>query len=313
MKNNNLEKIHDLIIVGAGPAGLSASVYASRYGIKHIILGEILGGQISETHLVDNYLGLEDMSGFDFAKKLSNHAKKYGTEILPKKVKNIIKENNIFKIELAGDEIIRTNNILLATGAKKRKLNIPDEEKYLGKGLSYCATCDGFFYKNKTVAVVGGSDSAAGAAVFLGDIADKVYIVYRKSALRCEKYWRDLIEKNPKIEVVYDAEIKELSGENKLQKIVLLQNGTEKKELALDGLFVEIGAAPDLEYAKDLNLETDEGGYLKINSGGATSLEGVWAAGDITTGSDKFCQVITAASEGAIAARNIFNRLKKRP
>jgi thioredoxin reductase (NADPH) len=305
------KKVYDLIIIGAGPAGLSASVYASRYGVKHLILGEILGGQISETHLIDNYLGLEDMSGLAFAEKLGNHAKKYGTEILPKKVASIKKENNLFQLEISGGEVLQARSIFLGTGNKKRKLNLSDEEKFLGKGLSYCATCDGFFYKNKTVAVVGGSDSAAGAAVFLGDIAEKVYIIYRKSALRCEKYWHDIIGKNPKIEVVYNAEILELLGENKLQKIIISQNGTEKKEIYLDGLFIEIGSVPDLEYAKNLNLETDEKGYLKIDAGGKTSCIGVFAGGDITTGSDGFCQVITAASEGAIAARSIFNWLKK--
>jgi thioredoxin reductase (NADPH) len=305
-------KVYDLIIIGAGPAGLSASVYASRYGIGHLILGEILGGQISETHLIDNYLGLEDMAGFDFAQKLGNHAKKYGTKVISKKVVNIKKEENIFELKLSGEETLEAKSIFLGTGTKKRKLNLPEEKKFLGKGLSYCATCDGFFYKNKTVAVVGGSDSAAGAAVFLGDIAEKVYIIYRKDALRCERYWQALIEKNPKIEIIYNAEISELLGVDKLQKISLVQNGKEKKELNIEGLFIEIGSVPDLEYAAYLNLETDEKGYLKINFGGGTSLPGVFAGGDITTGSDGFCQVITAASEGAIAARSIFNWLKKK-
>lgn len=302
-----MEKNYDLIIVGAGPAGLAASIYASRYGVKHLVVGSLLGGQISETHLIDNYPGIEEMTGFEFSQKLGHHAQKYGTEILPKKAKSIKKINSDFEVELEGGEKIITKTVLLATGTKRKKLNILGEEKFVGKGVSYCATCDGFFYKNKIVAVIGGSDSAAGAAVYLADIAEKVYLIYRQEKLRAEPYWINLIEKNPKIEVIYNTNVSEIIGAEKVEKIKL----DNKKELLSDGLFIEAGSDPNIDFAQDLSVKTDEGGYVKINPDSSTSVAGVWAAGDITNGSDKFRQVITAVAEGAIATRSISNYLKK--
>ena len=304
-------KTYPLVIIGAGPAGLSASIYAARYGVPHLVIGSLLGGQISETHLIDNYPGIEDMSGFDFAQKLGHHAQKYGTEILPAKVKEILNKENGFEIFLDDDKKIESQTILLATGTKRRKLNIPGEEEFAGKGVSYCATCDGFFYKNKTVAVLGGSDSAAGAAVYLADIAAKVFLIYRKANLRCEPYWCRLIEKNPKIEVIYNTNVIEITGEAKLSQLKLDKAWQEKDDLPVDGLFIEAGSDPNIDFAKKLEVAVDDGGYVKIKSDCATSVAGVWAAGDITDGSDKFRQVITAAAEGAIAARSIFNYLKK--
>jgi thioredoxin reductase (NADPH) len=304
-------KTYPLVIIGAGPAGLSASIYASRYGVENLVIGSILGGQISETHLIDNYPGIEDLTGFEFAQKLGHHAQKYGTEILPKIVEAISKTEEGFAIKLVGGEKINTRAVLLATGTKRRKLNIPGEAEFTGKGVSSCATCDGFFYKNKTVAVVGGSDSAAGAAVYLADIAAKVYLVYRKDKLRAEPYWVGLIEQNPKIEVIYNTNVIEITGEAKVEKIKLDKMPQDKEYLAVDGLFIEAGSDPNIDFAKNLEVAVDAGGYVKIQADCATSLSGVWAAGDITDGSDKFRQVITAAAEGAIAARSIYNYLKR--
>lgn len=304
-------KNYDLIIIGAGPAGLSASIYASRYGLKHLVIGSLLGGQISGTHLIDNYPGIEDASGFEFSQKFGNHAKKYGVEILPKIIKNIQKNNSIFEIEMEEGEKISAKTIILATGTKHRKLNIPGEKEFAGKGVSYCATCDGFFYKNKIVAVVGGNDSAAGAAVYLADIAEKVYIIYRKDKLRAEPYWVDLVEKNKKIQIIYNTNITEILGATKIEKIKLDNPHSNQAELLIDGLFIEAGSEPNFDFAKNLNIESDEQGYVKIKSDTSTNVEGVWAAGDITDGSDKFRQVITAAAEGAIAARSVYNFFKK--
>lgn len=304
-------KTYDLAIIGAGPAGLAASIYASRYGISHIVVGSLLGGQISETHLIDNYPGIEDATGFDFSQKLGHHAQKYGVEIVPTKVGKIEKENSGFDLDLDNGKKIKTKTVLLATGTKRKKLMVKGEEEFLGKGVSYCATCDGFFYKNKTVAVVGGSDSAAGAALFLGDIAEKVYLIYRKEELRCEPFWQKRIAENNKIEVVYNTNLTEVIGQEKLEKIRIDKKYNSSDEIKVDGVFIEIGSDPNVDFAKDLNLDVDEKSYIKIKSSCETSVTGVWAAGDITDGSDKFRQVITAASEGAIAARSIFNYLKK--
>jgi thioredoxin reductase (NADPH) len=232
-------------------------------------------------------------------------------EILPARVKNIKKIGTEFELEIEGRGSLRSQTILLATGTKRRKLNIPGEIEFLGKGVSYCATCDGFFYKSKTVAVIGGSDSAAGAAVYLSEICEKVFLIYRRDKLRAEKYWINLIEKNPKIEVVYNTNILEILGMEKLQKVKLDKPHNNSDFINLDGLFIEAGSEPNLDFAQDLGLETDEGGYIKINAGASTSVAGAWAAGDITDGSDKFRQVITACAEGAIAARSISNYLKR--
>lgn len=304
--------MYDLTIIGAGPAGLAASIYASRYGITHIVIGSLLGGQISETHLIDNYPGIEDVTGVDFSQKLGHHAEKYGVEILPTLVRKIEKENNEFNLDLVNGEKVKTKTILLATGTKRKKLNIKGEEEFLGKGISYCATCDGFFYKNKSVAVIGGSDSAAGAALFLAEIAQKVYLIYRKEELRCEPFWQKRIAGNSKIEVIYSSNVIEIVGQEKVEKIKLDKEHNGSAEIILDGVFIEAGSDPNIDFAKDLSLEVDEKSYIKIKSDCSTSLEGVWAAGDITDGSDKFRQVITAAAEGAIAARSIFNYLKQR-
>ncbi len=304
------QKNYKLVIVGAGPAGASASVYAARFGIRHIVVGSILGGQISESHIVDNYVGIEDATGFEFAQKLGHHVQKYGTQIIPRLVKNIKKEKDYFRLDLGGEEKLEASAILLATGTQRRKLMLPGEEKFSGKGVSYCATCDGFFYKNKAVAVVGGSDSAAGAAVYLADIAQKVYLIYRGKKLRAEKHWVDLIEKKNNIEILLETNITELSGMEKLEKAALDKEYNGQKELLTEGLFIEAGSDPRADFARDLGVETDEQGYIKIKKDGATNIRGVWAAGDITDGSDKFRQVVTAAAEGAIAARSIYNYLK---
>ena len=308
-----MEKPQSLIIIGAGPAGLAASIYASRYGVAHSVIGSILGGQISETHEIDNYPGIENMGGFEFSQKWGHHVEKYGIKIVPRMVKNIKKaeKSQIFEIELENGEIHKAQAVLLATGTKRRQLNIPGEAEFRGKGVSYCATCDGFFYNGKTVGVIGGGDSAVGAALYLANICEKVYIIYRRSELRCEPYWAKIVKKTPNVEVVYETNVLEILGGEKLEKVKLDKEYKNEKELKIDGLFIEAGSDPDVSYAKDLGIELDEGGYVKITKSGATSVPGIWAAGDITDGSDKFRQVLTAASEGAIAARGIFNFLKK--
>lgn len=303
---------YELIIIGAGPAGLSASIYASRFGVKHIVFGGLFGGMITEAHLIDNYPGIEDVSGIDFSQKLIKHAKKYGTEISPAIVRKIQKKGELdFEITLDQNNVLHTKTVLLATGTKRKKLGIKGEDAFLGRGVSYCATCDGFFYKNKTVAVVGGSNSAVSAAVYLADIAEKVYLIYRKDKLRAENYWVELAEKNKKIEILYNLNVVEVLGEERIKKIKLDRMFKDKNELLADGLFIECGSDPNVDFVKDLEIETDGTGFIKIKKDSSTSISGVWAAGDITDGSNKFFQVITAAAEGAIAAKSIHGYLRK--
>lgn len=303
--------LFDLAIIGAGPAGLSASVYASRYGIKNVVIGGVAGGLAAQTHEIGNWLGTEKVKGWEFAQKSSEHVKSYGTEMMPVLVDEIKRKDEGFLLFLSDGKKIEAKTILLAMGTKHRHLGIPGEKELAGKGVSYCATCDGFFYKGKTVAVVGGNDSAAGAAVFLGDIAEKVYLIYRGEKLRCESFWATAISKNPKIVTLYNTNLKEIKGTEKVEEVVLDSPYENSDSLKLDGVFAEIGSVPHADLSKDLEIETDEEGYIKIDPSGRTNQKGIWAAGDITTGSDKFKQIVTAAAEGAIAAHSIQKFLKK--
>ena len=302
---------YDLAIVGAGPAGLSASVYASRYGIKNIIIGEMPGGLTTKTHEIGNWLGTEKITGFEFAQKAANHAKSYSAEIISATVDQLEEKNGNFILFASDGKKIEAKTILLAMGTRHRKLGIPGEKEFLGKGVSYCATCDGFFFRGKIVAVAGGNDSAAEAAVFLAGIAEKVYIIYRGEKLRAEKFWTEAIKNNSKIEVICNTSIKEIEGDQRVEGIILDNPRQNSETLKVDGIFIEIGLDPNTELVRNLEVDLDEEGYIKISPDGKTSTRGVWAAGDITDGSNKFKQIVTAASEGAIAARGIQQYLKK--
>lgn len=305
--------IYDLIIVGVGPAGYAASIYASRYKMTNLMVGEIVGGLASEAHKVGNYPGLNDLSGFELMTKFRDHAKVLGGQELLDRVIEIKKENangaDVFTLKTARSGELQAKYVLLATGSKRRTLKLPREDEFRGKGVSYCATCDAFFYRGKTVGVVGGSDAAATAAIYLAEIASKVYIFYRGDNLRCEPIWTEQIEKNPKIEVVFQSNVKELVGEGKLQAVVL---DRDDRKVELDGLFIEIGFDPDLSLSDQLGVESNETGYIKVNADQSTNVSGVYAAGDITTGSNGFRQIITAASEGSIAAESIFFDMQKK-
>lgn len=302
----------DLIIIGAGPAGLTASIYASRYGVKNIVVGALTGGQVAESYLIDNYPGLEEISGAELTKKMLQHAEKYGVEIVPAEATLIEKDPGGFKAETTSGKKVIGRAVIFATGTQRKKLNAPGEENFYGKGVSYCATCDGFFQKNKNVAVIGGSDSAAGAAVYLSGIAKKVYLIYRKKEIRCEQYWKDLLKKAKNVEILTDTIVAEIAGSGKVESLKLNNLEATEKEIRISGVFIEVGAEPKTGLAKSLGVETDEAGYIKIKGNGATSVEGVWAAGDVTSGSDKLKQIITAASEGAIAARSVAKYLKEK-
>ncbi len=223
-----------------------------------------------------------------------------------------MKKDEIFILALANGEAMHARAILLATGTHRRKLAIAGEKNLLGMGVSYCATCDGFFYKDKTVGVIGGGDSAAAATLYLANICQKVYLIYRGKELKAEPYWTEKIKKDPKIEVIYNTNVVEIFGEGKLEKVELDQEFKGRSELKLDGLFIEAGSEPNIEYARGIKLQTNEKGYIEIEKDCQTSVVGAWAAGDITDGSDGFQQVITAAAEGAIAVRSIFRYLKER-
>jgi len=296
------EKVYDLIIVGSGPSGLTSAVYASRYKLDTLIIGKLYGGLISEAHEVCNFPTYEKIKGFELAQKMVSQVVKLGVQIKPEEVLEIKKENCF---------IIKTNikdykakKIILAIGTKRNKLDIKGEDKFLGKGVSYCATCDAVFYKDKIVAVVGGSDAALSAALLLSEYAKKVYIVYRKKFFRAEPVWVELVEKNEKIKSIFNSNVIEISGEEKVEKIKL-DNG---EEIISDGIFIEVGSSPEDTLAKQLGLEIDEG-YISVNKKQETNINGIYAAGDVTNNPLK--QVVTACAEGAIAANSVYEKIGK--
>ncbi len=304
-------KIYDVAIIGSGPAGLTASIYASRYKLSNIVFGKLLGGTITEAHKVCNYPGLQDISGLDLGMKFHEQAKGCGGEYLPKQIVDIKKENNIFTLVTDTGEKYQSKTVILALGTNRNKLNLKNEDFYLGKGLSYCATCDSMFYKDKTVAVIGGSNAATMSASMLSDIAKKVYIIYRGTELRGDQVWIEEVKAKDNIEIIYTTILIGLEGENRLEKIKLSRAYNGSEYLDVDGLFVEIGSEPNVDLANILKLELDESRYIKVSKDQSTNIDGVWAAGDCTDGSNGFNQVITASSEGAIASYSIFSYLKR--
>ncbi len=309
----NIKNRYPLIIIGAGPAGLSASIYASRYRVDNFIIGEAIGGLAFEAHKICNFPTETEISGRELMTKMRQHVESLGRPILIDKVVDVKKtKDGQFKITTQDGKEFFADAILLATGTEHRKLNLPNEDKFIGKGLSYCATCDAMFYPDKTVAIIGGSDSANTASLYLAEIAAKVYQIYRKSKLRGETLWVDQVTGNKKIEVIYNTRVINLKGKEKLEKIILDNPYQGEKEIAVDGLFIEIGTVPQKALIKELSLEINKAGYIRVSSDQTTSGEGIWAAGDITAASNNFHQIITACSEGAIAAESISKFLQQK-
>jgi len=306
---------YDIAIVGSGPAAYSASIYASRYKLSNIIFGKIVGGTISEAHKVCNYPGLTDISGLELGMKFEKQAKDLGAEVAYESVVDIWQKKDESTFHIMTD---KNNNqyeaktVILTTGTERNKLMLPNEEKYLGKGLSYCATCDAMFYKDKTVAVVGGKNAAVMSASMLSDIAKKVYLIYRGTELLGEPMWVDQLMKKINVEVILQTLPVGLEGEIRLQRIKLSKAYNENEYLDIDGLFIEIGSEPDGLFPEMLGLDVDEKKYIKVDQTQATSLEGIWAAGDCTTASNGFRQVVTAVGEGGIAANAIFKYLSQK-
>ncbi|MGB9706877.1 MAG: NAD(P)/FAD-dependent oxidoreductase [Microgenomates group bacterium] len=330
---HNIPSIYDLIIIGAGPAGLTASIYASRYRIKHLVIGKELGGAMALAWVVENYPGFKRISGMELTKKMVEQAKELGGEIVNDEVveiKNLklkIKNDNVkFKIITASGREYKSRAVILATGTRRRELGVPGEKRYLGRGVSYCATCDAPFFRNKTVAVIGGANAAVMSASHLAEFAKKVYIIYRGKPLRAEPIWRERVEKNPKIEIIYETNVTEILGDGKTQManvksksqisklevvggIKLDKQYRGREYLPVDGVFIEIGGVPGAELVKPLGVEVDEKGFVKVGPDMATNVPGIFAAGDIANAAGKLQQIVTACSEGAIAATSVYKFL----
>lgn len=296
-----METIYDLIIVGSGPAGLCAAIYAQRAKLSCITIERnyMSGGQVINTYEVDNYPGLPGINGFDMAQQFRAHAEKLGAEFVEAEVENIeLLENGVKKIVADGKDYY-AKTIIIATGAKHRTLSVKGEEELSGMGVSYCATCDGAFFKNKTAAVVGGGDVAVEDALFLARACEKVYLIHRRDELRAAKVLQEAALSNEKIVPVWNSIVTEITGEDKVESIKL-QNVTTKEEqvLSVEGVFVAVGILPNTELFQEI-LTLDESGYIRAGEDCKTSVEGIFAAGDVRT--KPLRQIITAAADGANA------------
>jgi len=296
--------MHDLIIIGSGMAGLGAAIYARRFEMKTLMLGDMEGGTITLTHSVENYPGFKSLSGLELAQNLLDHAKSLDTEIKTGSVEKIEKVESGFKVKTASEEF-ETKTVIIATGTEHRKLEVKGEAEFTNKGVSYCATCDAPFYKGKTVALVGGSDSAVKESLIAAEHAAKVWILYRGEKLRAEPINMRRMEEKENIEAKCCVNIEEIYGSEKVEG-VKLDNGEDMK---LDGVFIEVGRIPRSEIAKDLGVELNDKGEIKIDRFAQTNVPGVFAAGDVTDADWK--QAITGVAEGAHAANKAFEFLQK--
>jgi thioredoxin reductase (NADPH) len=302
---------YDLIILGAGVAGLSAGIYTARYKIKTLIIGKDMG-MAAEAPEIENYPGFTKISGLKLLQKFTRHAKKMGAKIIYDEIKKVEKIGNEFKVITSGNEFI-SDAIIYALGGKKRRLGIENEEKYVGKGVSYCSTCDANFFKDKVVGVLGGANSAATTSLLLSKIAKKVYIIYRGDKLKAEPILISKIQKAKNIEIIYNTVVSGLIGEEKLEEVILENKKTgEKINMKLDGIFVEFGYVPNSLFAEEIGAKISEDGRVIVKEDMSTNVEGLFAAGDITTGSNRLDQIITAAAEGAIAANSAYKYLSKK-
>lgn len=304
--------MYDLIIIGAGPAGLTASLYASRYKIKHLIFGQEPGGQGLLAPLVENFPGHLSIKGSDLMQKMIDQVKSYGVDIQQEEVMALTQKENAFAVSTAKGQY-QAKTLILAMGATYRRLGISGEETFLGKGVSYCATCDAPFYRQKTVVVVGGGDCALTEALHLTAFAQKVYLLHRREEFRAEPAWIEKINQEPKIEKILSNQIKEIRGQEKVQEIILEKPYQGKTSLSVDGVFIEVGHMPASVLVKSLGVEIDAADYVKITPGMETNLPGVFAAGDLVTmpGRELLRQLITSAADGARAATAVYHYLFK--
>jgi thioredoxin reductase (NADPH) len=292
---------YDVAIIGAGPAGLSAAIYAARGGLKTVVFeNALVGGQIVVTQDVENYPGFEEtVSGFEIADKMHKQAQKFDAEFKTEEVKAIALEG-CCKIIETNNATYRAKAIIIATGAHPRTLQVPGEERLTGRGVSYCATCDGALYRDKTVAVIGGGDSAVEEALFLTRFAKKVYIVHRRDELRAVKIAQTRAFNNPKIEIIWDSVVQEVNGDTMVESVTLFNRKTQKSSrLGVDGVFIYVGIIPNNKLIES-RVECDEQGFILTDETCHTNIPGIYAAGDIIQ--KVLRQVVTAVSDGAIAA-----------
>jgi thioredoxin reductase (NADPH) len=296
-------KKHDFVIVGGGPGGYSAAIYAARYKMDVLVVGEIPGGIAGTAHDIRNYPGFSQISGMELMMKYMNQAKELGVPVMQTIVESVEKTPTGFLLKTKNDEIL-AKKVLIATGTARKELGIPREKEFIGRGVSYCATCDAGFYQDRVAGVVGGGDAALTAALLLSKYAKKVYVIYRKGEfLKAEVSWIQEIANTKNIEILFNEEVKEIIGEENLEKVKL----SSGKEVELDGLFIEIGGTPNTKLAQELGVDLDQGSII-VDKNQETNVAGVFAAGDVTD--RPFKQIISAAGDGATACYSAFKQIR---
>lgn len=297
--------MYDLIIIGSGPAGLSAAVYAKRAMLDVLVLERepFSGGQIVKTEKVDNYLGMCGVSGYDMAMTFRAHADSLDVLFQEGEVAKLENRETCRAVVLADGTVHLSRAVLIATGAKHKKLNVQGEDRFAGAGISYCATCDGAFYREKEVLVVGGGDVALEDALYLSRLCKTVRLVHRRDEFRAAKILQEQVRQTGNIEFLPFYEVEEIRGENMVQEVSLIQNRTgEKKELSVSGVFIAVGMIPETAFVKDV-VKTDAAGYIVADEDGKTNVQGIFVAGDVRTKSLR--QIATAVSDGANAVHAI--------
>lgn len=306
--------MYDVIIIGGGPSGMTAAIYASRARLKTLLIEKAgCGGQIAITDHLENYPGFEQgINGFELAVKMETQAKAFGTEIVYGEVSSMQLADKTKKIVLSNNKEYETKTVIIASGANFRKLGCPGEQEFIGKGVSYCATCDGPFFRNKEIAVIGGGDSALQEALYLTKFASKVNLIHRRNEFRAAKILQEKVLAESKINVIYDTVVEEISGNpiGSVENVKLKNVKTgEISQLAVNGVFVFVGWLPNTAFLKDSGIKLNDAGYIVTDDNMKTSLEGVFACGDVR---EKILrQVVTACGDGAVAAISAQNLLEE--
>ncbi len=302
----------DFLIIGGGAAGYPAGVYAGRFGMNTVVVTKERGGLLTTTHIVENYPGVVAATGPEIMDAMEEHVKDYDLPIVDDIITNIEKDGKYYIAKDSSGREYKTKTVLLATGTEHRKLDIPGEEEFYGKGVSYCATCDAPLFKNKRVGVVGGSDSAAKEALLISQYAEKTYLIYRGEEIHPEpinmKRIEDKIDEG-KIEIINNTNVTEIKGDNLMSHVIFDKEYNESNEFELDGLFIAIGHLPQNDLAKQLDVKLTDKGEIDINRKSETNVPGVYAAGDIVN--DEFKQAIIGAAEGCMAAWAAYEYVNK--
>lgn len=299
--------VYDLIIIGSGAAGFGAAIYSGRYRMNVLVIGKEFGGETAKAGAIENYPGFQSIDGFDLMDAMKKQAENLKVQTLDAEVTATERREHCFEVR-ANNIAHQAHSIIFAVGAEQRRLGLPNEKELTGRGVHYCVTCDGPVYSGKTIAMVGGGDASVKGTVLAAEYVNKLFLIVRGKEVAAEPINLERMKKlDKKIKVILETEVKEIVGEKKLDKLILSKPYKNSNDLVVDGLFVEVGAVPNVELAKSLGVELDERGYIKVDNMMQTNIDGVFAGGDAVNHFGSFKQDITAAAMGAVAATSAYN------